>query len=916
MRLFGRRPWRLAILFVGCAGLGGVLAQRATQPLPNAGVESESEEEATHADLAYEWRRLAWLDENGNVDYRAHQRAVRQREENVAHFASLRDPQSYAPSPIQWVERGPDNIAGRTRSVLVHPTNPSLMFAGTVGGGIWKSTNGGTNWSLVDDKFRSLAIGCMAFDPSNPDVIYAGTGEGFFNSDAIAGAGIYKSIDGGLTWNLMPGTENFGNVCRIAVSPANSNLILVSTRYGGIRRTVDGGANWNTVANAQGSFQIVFDPTNPNKLVGHIIDYDFNVNDWYHRAAYSTDAGATWTTAGGLSQLWGFGSRLELAYAASSPNIVYASVATGGGKVWKSVDGGQSFDPVTVTGSSGCSWYACPIWVDPTNPNRVVVGGTHIFRSSDGGATLSQISNGYINTTQPHPDIHYIGHAPGYNGGTNKKVFICNDGGVYSTNDITTATTSSTTWTRLDRTKHSTQYYGAAGDGPSGRIVGGTQDNGTHTLNTGSNNAILTFGGDGGFCALDSTNANYLYGEYIRLQIHRSTNAGGSANYIYNGIADAGSNANFIAPFILDPNNQNTMLAGGASLWRTTNVKAATVSWASIRPAGSSRISAIAVAPGNSNIMYVGQNDGVVQKTINGTAVAPAWTYVDDNNGVDPLPDRYITRILVDPSNSDVVYVALGGYEDGNLWKSTNGGGTWTDITGTGVSGLPFAPIRGIARHPTQPNWLYAGTEVGLFQSTDGGANWSTNDFGPNNVSVDELVFTHNSFTLLAATHGRGIFTGNIPDPNVKPTGYTIMRGLPVSGGLPELLSGDDARLVVRNGLVAATSESPITIQLETTSPFNSLTDLRFEIEAQASYVTLRQSIDLFDFQANAWVTVDARQSTTSDQTVSVGTTNPSRFIQAGTRLVRARVRYKPSAPVLTSIWQGRIDRVVWQMTP
>jgi photosystem II stability/assembly factor-like uncharacterized protein len=914
MRNLFLRPVGLAFLAFGIA-VGSLIATSRHNPILPAG-ESE-EEETTFAERAHEWRRLAWLDEKGKVDPLAHQRAIEQRDANYTYFHTMQgDGFPRVVSPILWQERGPDNIAGRTRSLLIDPTNPNLMFAGTVGGGIWKSTNGGTSWSVVDDWFASLAIGCMAFDPNNPSVIYAGTGEGFFNSDAIAGAGIYKSIDGGLTWSLMPGTSGFGSVCRIAVSAANSNIILVSSKYGGIRRTTNGGSSWSTTYPAQGSFQVLFDPTNPNKVVAHVIDYDFDVSNWYHRAVYSTDAGATWTTATGLDKVWEFGSRLELAYAASSPNIVYASVASGGGKVWKSTDGGRSYTQVTVTGSSGCSWYACPIWVDPTNPNVVVVGGTHVFRSLDGGVTLSQISNGYINTTQPHPDTHNFVAAPGYNGVTNKKLYVCNDGGIYSTNDILTATQSNTTWTRLDRTCHVTQFYGAAGDGPTGRIVGGTQDNGHLTLNTGSNNAILTFGGDGGFVAMDSTNANYLYGEYVNLRIHRSTNAGGSASYIYNGITDAGSAANFIAPFVLDPNNQSVMLAGGARLWRTSNVKAATVSWANIRPANSANISAIAVAPGNSNIVWIGQNDGVIQKTVDGAAVTPTWTDVDNNDTVNPIPNRYITRILIDPADSNTVYIALGGYSDGNLLKTTNGGSSWTDITGSGVTGLPFSPTRGIARHPTQPNWLYAGTEVGLFQSTNGGATWSSSDFGPNNVCIDELVFMHNSFTLLAATHGRGIFTGSIPDPNIAPTSYNLLRGSLVAGTLADTATSNDARLTFKNGPVLSPAESPITVTFDTTSPFTSATDLRILLEANASFVTLQQSIDLFDFQANAWVTLDARQATTADSTVSVSGFNPSRFVQASTRLVRTRIRYKANGPVLSNNWQGRIDRLVFQITP
>lgn len=714
---------------------------------------------------AFQWRRKSWTDERGEIAEGSLMNAVAQRLENLGHFA-MRGVQRFAGiESANWIERGPRNVGGRSRSIIIDPTNPNRLFAGSVSGGIWRSDNGGAAWYPVNDGMPNLAICCMAIDPTNPSIMYAGTGEGFFNADAIGGTGIYKSIDGGETWTLLNWTSGWDNVCRIAISPTNPNVLLAAKRSGGILRSTNGGALWSTRLSAQGSFYVAFDPTDGNKAVAHVIDYDWNVNDWTHRAVYSTNGGQNWTTSsGGLSQVTGFGSRIELAYAPSSPNIVYASNA-GDGKVWKSTDGGQSYT-LQTTGSfnSGVSWYANPLWVDPTNPDLLVTGGYNFYKSTNGGQTFSQISDGYIMTLQPHVDLHAIVNDPGFDGVTNRRVYVCTDGGVWRTDNIYTASTSAG-WLNLDAEYRTTQYYGAAGDGPSGRIVGGTQDNGTLRLNPGSDLAHLTFGGDGGFCAIDWTNPNYCYGEYINLMIHRSTNGGLSASYITNGLTDAGTNANFIAPFILDPNNPQRMLAGGRRLWRCSNVRAGAIfiSWQEIRPAGSDNISAIAVAPGNSDIIWVAQNNGEIHRTTNGTAATPAWEPIDNNSAPNPLPNRYVTRIVIDPDDSNLVYVAFGGFAADNLWATTDGGGTWVDITGAGVTGLPNAPIRGVARHPRKPEWLYVGTEVGIFATEDGGANWSTTNQGPANVSVDELVFMHNSETLLAATHGRGIYTIAVP---------------------------------------------------------------------------------------------------------------------------------------------------------
>ena len=271
------------------------------------------------------------------------------------------------------------------------------------------------------------------------------------------------------------------------------------------------------------------------------------------------------------------------------------------------------------------------------------------------------------------------------------------------------------------------------------------------------------YGGDGGFCAADQTDPNYFYGEYVYLQIHRSVNGGLSSSYITAGLGDAGlpdgggepgaldSSANFIAPFVLDPNNPNTLLAGGSNLWRSVNVKAATPAWSNIKPgANGSFISAIAVAQGDSDIIWVGHNNGDVYSTTNGTAASPVWTRMD--LGTPNLPNRVCTRLTIDSNNYSKVYATFGGFSAGNVYRTTDGGTTWANIAG----GLPSAPIRSLVIAPFNSNFLYVGTDVGVFASTDGGATWSPGNEGAANVAVDELFWMNNF--LVAATHGRGLF--------------------------------------------------------------------------------------------------------------------------------------------------------------
>ncbi len=710
---------------------------------------------------AYLWRRLSYLDENGQMPSDGFSRAYHQRQRMVDRTAARA-------SGIQWIDRGPRNVAGRTRSLLIHPTQTNRMWAGSVGGGIWYSQDRGATWSAVNDFMKNLAICCMAMDPSNANTMYAGTGEGYFNGDAIRGGGLFKTIDGGATWSLLPGTGGWGAVNRVAVSPSDSNVILATVNPGGIYRSTNGGASWTLVQSAAYmGVSLAFNPKDGSKAIATIFTADNSA--YFYKALYSTDAGQTWlAVTGGLERQLSF-NRTELAYAPSDPSIVYADSGAEGGTIWKSTDGGMSYARKTTTSpNSSQLWYDNAMWVSPTDPNLVVLGGNHFYRSSDGGVTLNQISEGYILTDEPHPDSHFITADPGYDGVTNKRVYVTTDGGVHYTNDITTAAIGFG-WGQLHSTNRTSQFYSADGDGKTGIIYGGLQDNGSQLLKPGSDDSSMVFGGDGGFCAVDSTDNNFLYGEYVYLAIHRSADGGASANWIFSGLTDAFSNANFIAPFILDPNNANRLLGGGASVWRTNNAKGITPIWTAIRPPSSDYISALAVAPGNSNVMWVGQNDGVIVRTGNALAANPIWATITSIRS--PLPRRYVERITIDPANPKLVYVGFGGFSANNLWKTTDAGLTWTSITGTGDTGLPPAPVRGIARHPDDPNILYVGTEVGVFVTYDGGKNWSTNDFGPASVSVDELKFMADSKILLAATHGRGVFTADVTlQPNAKPT--------------------------------------------------------------------------------------------------------------------------------------------------
>jgi len=672
-------------------------------------------------------------------------------------------------SPDAWTWIGPGNIGGRLRAIIVHPTTPDTMWVGSASGGVWKTTNGGAAWFPLDDFMASLSVGCMAIDPINPNVLYAGTGEGFFdagegtsNTAAIRGAGIFKTTDGGTTWAQMPSTadENWYFVNRLVIHPTNPSIMIAATATG-IYRTLNGGDTW-TQTGAFGVLDVKADPTNATRLVAG--------GDHHDPGAYfSTDGGTTWQTASGIPT----NVRVELAYAPSNPSIVYAAVSASSTiRIYRSSDGGQTY--ASRGGSlSTYSAYNNTLWVDPTNSETVVAGGVFIYRSTNGGTSVSRV------WSNMHPDFHVIVNHPQYNGSSNRIVYVGHDGGISRVPDAL-----GSTYTDLNNNLGVTQFYGVAVSASGSVIVGGTQDNGTLRYAGNPQDWRMTFGGDGGFCAADPVDPNYVYGEIYFSRIFRSTNGGQNWNYIHSGISETNrANCNFIPHFILDPNDPNRMLSGCRRLWRTNNVKASSPTWAAIKPAlGLSpdpgprthfldqnhfeendprNISTITVAPGDSNRIYVGHNNGHVFLTNNGTSTTPTWTQIDELGGAQP-PDRWVSHLVVDPSNPNVVYVSFMGWEPDNVWRFDVANGEWTAISGTGGDWpLPSTPVSALEVHPTVPGWIYAGTDIGIFTSTDGGATWSAATQGPGTVPIDELLWKDAS-TLVAATHGRGTYLADV----------------------------------------------------------------------------------------------------------------------------------------------------------
>lgn len=696
-----------------------------------------------------------------------------------------------------WEGLGPENIGGRVRGIVIDPTDPRRMWAASAGGGVWQSRDGGARWSTVGDFIGNLACSCITMDPRT-GTLYAGTGEGFGNADALFGNGIFASNDG-ITWTVLPATQvrELRFVNRIAVT--GSGVVLVASPFGIFRSADPDRGTWTQVLSGQVGDDVVArwftdvkaDPRGNGRAIAGARGTG--------EAWFSTDDGLTWTVATHDGTWLG---RVELAYAAKDPDVVYASVEMENGEIWRSTDGGATFVPRrTRTPTGGAApylgdqgWYGNAIWAgDPTDANLVIVGGVNLWRSTDGGNVLTEISTWQVHPASPHADQHAIVAHPGYDGSGERMVFFGNDGGVCSAPDLAAVGTEDEPpykagWVVPTSSLAVTQFYGGAGNAQSGKIVGGAQDNGTLCFDPaqGPQRWTTIFGGDGGWCAADPTDPDVFYGEYVRLSIHRNMDGGTTddvqgdryiSGQFWNDdegewdwkpqpfripdakpVPDQPPMALFIAPFVLDPNEPNRLLAGGMSLWRTNDAKTPNTattgpSWASIKaPIGPAdtklMISALAVAVGESDTVWVGHANGEVFRTADGTADQPTWHPATPA----AFPRRYCMGITIDPANSQHVYLYFGGFARGNLWATRDGGATWTDLSAT----LPTAPVRALAVHPRRNDFVYAGTEVGLFASENAGATWSPTNQGPTNCSVDDLFWMDES--LVSVTHGRGMF--------------------------------------------------------------------------------------------------------------------------------------------------------------
>jgi PKD repeat protein len=672
---------------------------------------------------------------------------------------------------MNWTERGPNNVGGRTRAIMFEPNDPTgnTVWAAGVGGGLWKTTNISATtptWVPINDLFDNIAIVCMAFNPSNTNERYFGTGEGYFNADAIRGNGIWKTIDGGSTWTPLANTTNSNNfryVQKIVVHPV-SGYVYAATRAG-LYRSLDGGNTWSKVlgAGTGASNDAICDLeiTSDNVLIAAIGLFS---TDGIYRS--STGAAGSWTKLNTAAS--GFPTtgvqRIELACAPSNANVIYAvtqGAGNGAGGFYRSLDQGTTWTtrtlPTDADGGIGAdftrsqAWYDLALAVDPNNQDVLCVGGIDVFKSVNGASTWQQISHWYggFGFQYMHADQHAVVYQPG----SSSTILFGNDGGVFRT--INGTANIPAVVSKSDN-YNVTQYYACAmhPTAYSNYFLAGAQDNGSHQFNSGGINSIVEVtGGDGCFTHIDQDQPQYQFTSYVYNNYYRSTNGGATFASISNN-----NNGSFVNPSDYDNAGNNLYAANGnGNYYRILNAPASgTLQSVNVTAFNSGKVTHVSVSPNTANRVFFGLSNGRIVRVDNANATNTATNITGAG-----MPTGSVSCVAIQNGNDNHLLATYTNYGTNSVWETLDGGTTWISVEGN----LPDMPVRWALFNPSNASQAILATEVGVW-STDllSGAStvWGPSNNGLANTRVDMLQIRASDNLVAAATHGRGLFTSDV----------------------------------------------------------------------------------------------------------------------------------------------------------
>ncbi|MCU0433613.1 MAG: T9SS type A sorting domain-containing protein [Bacteroidia bacterium] len=612
---------------------------------------------------------------------------------------------------------------GRLTAMAIHPSNTNIIYVGSPGGGLWKSTNAGGSWlPLTDYNSLWMHIYSLAIDPANQNIIYAGTGN--------SANQVIKSTDGGANWTVL-GSGPTGEIRRILIHPSNSSIVFAAASNG-VFRSTNGGTSWAQVHTLMKE-DMEFKPGDPNTMyasgTGSIIR--------------SLDNGVTWTTLTSAQGITNTG-RSMIGVSAANPSVVYIVQASGSifGRLYYSTNSGASF-VTQISGSAGVNnffgynadgsdtggqaWYDMAISVSPTNASLVHIAGIICFKSTNNGVSFTATTEWFAPnaTGYNHADIHGLE----YVGST---LYSLSDGGIFRSTD------NADNWTDISNGLGIMQLYRIASS-PTNTTVwtGGAQDNGS-TASQSTGTLVSWLGADGMEGLVSPTNSVNIWGTSQNGQLYRSTNGGNSRSNL--ATVPGGP---WVTPLVMHPTNETIIFAGGSGVYKSTNSGS---TFSLISGSITNTISDIAVASSNANYIYACSGSSLYVSINGGTS----WTTYSITSA------GSISDICVSPSNPAKIWIATTG---GKVRVSTNSGSTFTDITGT----LPAIAARTVVVDNTAAENLYVGMNIGVYTRNNTITNWSLITSNLPRVAINELDIQGGGGKVRVATYGRGVWIYNAP---------------------------------------------------------------------------------------------------------------------------------------------------------
>ncbi|MCC7431020.1 choice-of-anchor J domain-containing protein [bacterium] len=641
-----------------------------------------------------------------------------------------------------WVSEGPQLAvsggAGRLNCVTIDPTNANKIWVGSAGGGLWKSVDGGISWTTNTDNFPSLGVSWVEINPANTNEMYLATGDADAND--TNSFGVLRTIDGGTSWNQTGINWNVSEgrrVSRVKIHPTNSSIVIVAANVGIYKSTNEGLTFTQIVA---GEFQdLEVDLSDPT------VWYTTKNSDGIYK---STDTGTTWTKLTSGLPTNNF-ERIGIAICQGTPSTLYSVFANNSGGlkgVYKTTDSGANWTQVTTsspnmfsaggTGTSGQGWYDLTIEVNPTNQEQVFIGGVNYYRTNNGGANWTKITNWYTGTSLPY--VHADQHGFAFHPTDANTIFVANDGGIFKSTNL------GTNWTDLsDGGMSIMQFYKiSVAEDNSGMVLGGSQDNGTNRLLNGTWEEVN--GGDGMDNGINYQNSATCYSSIYNGDFYRSLNSGNTWTDISGPI---GGNGAWVTPFAIDPIDPNIVYAATQNFYKSTFQGS---NWAALATNvdGATKLKSISVCKANTNVIYVSSSNDVFRSANGGTSFTQITTGL-------PVSSASVTNVTADPNNENIAYVTFSGYSAGNkIFKTVNGGTNWQNISGI----LPNTPHNCVAIHPLLSEHIFVGTDIGVFHSDNSGTTWETYQNGLPNAPVSDLEIKSQTNTLYAGTFGRGLW--------------------------------------------------------------------------------------------------------------------------------------------------------------